>query len=286
MADPITTITELAVADIICRDRLRPVSEAGVAALIASIGELGVIKDAVHVRRKKDGTFHLMAGAHRLEAARQLGMATIPVKAWTCTDDWARLVEIDDNLAGAELTALDTALFLARRKEVYERLHPETRAMTGAALAARRWDAAEPSSAASFTATTAEKLGITERQVRKIVAAGERLQPPDVQALRRAPRPVTLKDLTVIAKIESAPERYHVVGELGGGQARSAAEARRSWAGRQGGAIAHKDPVEEDFKVLRTAWLRASKAARRRFIAAEIEGVEDLLAEVREASSE
>lgn len=282
MADPITTITELAVADIICRDRLRPVSEAGVAALIASIGELGVIKDAVHVRRKKDGTFHLMAGAHRLEAARRLGMATMPVKAWTCTDDWARLVEIDDNLAGAELTALDTALFLARRKEVYERLHPET--LRGVAGARARWS--DASELGSFASTTAEKLGITERQVQKIVAAGERLQPPDVQALRRAPRPVTLKDLTVIAGIESAPERYHVVGELGGGQARSAAEARRSWAGRQGGAIAHKDPVEEDFKVLRTAWLRASKAARRRFIAAEIEGVEDLLAEVREASSE
>jgi ParB family chromosome partitioning protein len=282
VADPITTITELAVADIICRDRLRPVSEAGVAALIASIGELGVIKDAVHVRRKKDGTFHLMAGAHRLEAARRLGMATMPVKAWTCTDDWARLVEIDDNLAGAELTALDTALFLARRKEVYERLHPET--LRGVAGARARWS--DASELGSFASTTAEKLGITERQVQKIVAAGERLQPPDVQALRRAPRPVTLKDLTVIAGIESAPERYHVVGELGGGQARSAAEARRSWAGRQGGAIAHKDPVEEDFKVLRTAWLRASKAARRRFIAAEIEGVEDLLAEVREASSE
>lgn len=282
MAEPVASITDLAVADIICRDRLRPVSEAGVAALIASIGELGVIKDAVHVRRKKDGTFHLMAGAHRLEAARRLGMATIPVKAWTCTDDWARLVEIDDNLAGAELTALDTALFLARRKEVYERLHPET--LRGVAGARARWS--DASELGSFASTTAEKLGITERQVQKIVAAGERLQPPDVQALRRAPRPVTLKDLTVIAGIESAPERYHVVGELGGGQARSAAEARRSWAGRQGGAIAHKDPVEEDFKVLRTAWLRASKAARRRFIAAEIEGVEDLLAEVREASSE
>ena len=278
MADPIPTITELAVADIICRDRLRPVSEAGVAALIASIGELGVIKDAVHVRRKKDGTFHLMAGAHRLEAARRLGMATIPVKAWTCTDDWARLVEIDDNLAGAELTALDTALFLARRKEVYERLHPET--MRGAAGARGRWS--DASELGSFASTTAEKLGITERQVQKIVAAGERLQPPDVQALRRAPRPVTLKDLTVIGKTTSAPERYHVVEALAAGQAKSAAEARRSWASRQGGAIAQKDPVEEDFKALRTAWLRASKAARRRFIETEIEGVEDVLADIRE----
>lgn len=126
MAELITTITEVPVEDVIVRDRLRPVSEAGVAALLASIGELGVIKDAIHVRRKKDGSLHLMAGAHRLSAARQLGWAMIPAKVWTCTDDWARLMEIDDNLAGSELTVLDTAVFLARRKQVYERMHPQT----------------------------------------------------------------------------------------------------------------------------------------------------------------
>ena len=47
-----------------------------------------------------------MAGAHRLTAARELGWETIKVTCWTCTDDFARLMEIDDNLAGAELTAL------------------------------------------------------------------------------------------------------------------------------------------------------------------------------------
>ena len=276
MAEPVASITDLAVADIICRDRLRPVSEAGVAALIASIGELGVIKDAVHVRRKKDGTFHLMAGAHRLEAARRLGMERIAVKVWVCSDDWARLIEIDDNLAGAELTPLDTALFLARRKQVYERIHPET--LRGVAGARARWS--DASELGSFASTTAEKLGITERQVRKIVAAGERLQPPDVQALRRAPRPVTLRDLTVIAKTDSAPERYHVVEALAEGRAKSAAEALRSY--RKPGAAEPKDRVEEDFKALRTAWLRASKAARRRFVETEIEDVEDVLADIRE----
>jgi len=261
------------VADIVCRDRLRPVSEAGVAALLASIGELGVIKDAIHVRKKKDGSFHLMAGGHRLEAAKRLGMATIPVKAWTCTDDWARLMEIDDNLAGAELTPLDTAVFLARRKEVYERLHPET--SRGLAGAKARWSDARD--LGSFASTTAEKLGITERQVQRIVAAGERLDPRDAQLLRNAPRPVTPKDLTEISKTTSAPERYHVVETLAAGKAKSAAEARRSWAARESSAIAPKDPVEEAFKALRTAWRRAPKAARRRFVAAEAAALRDLL---------
>lgn len=51
--------------------RLRPVSESGVESLIASISETGVMKDAIHVRKKKDGSLHLIAGGHRLEAARR-----------------------------------------------------------------------------------------------------------------------------------------------------------------------------------------------------------------------
>ena len=74
MAELLTTITELPLAEIKMGHRLRPVSNAGLAALCASITELGVMKDAIQVRRKKDGSSHLMAGAHRLEAARQLGM--------------------------------------------------------------------------------------------------------------------------------------------------------------------------------------------------------------------
>jgi ParB family chromosome partitioning protein len=282
VAELLTTINELPVADIVCRDRLRPTSEAGVAALLASIGELGVIKDAIHVRKKKDGSFHLMAGGHRLEAAKRLGMATIPVKVWTCTDDWARLMEIDDNLAGAELTPLDTALFLAARKQVYERLHPET--ARGRAGANARWS--DASELGSFASTTAEKLGISERQVQKIVAAGERLDPRDTQLLRRAPRPVTLKDLAEIAKTTSAPERYHVVGELSSGNAKTAAEARRSWPGKTGGSIAPKDPIEDSFKALRTAWKRASKAARRRFLESEMSSVEGLISEIRGGNGE
>ena len=45
-------------------------SEAGVEALKASIIETGVMKDAIHVRRKKGGVLVMIAGAHRLEAAR------------------------------------------------------------------------------------------------------------------------------------------------------------------------------------------------------------------------
>lgn len=285
MAELITTITEVPVEDVIVRDRLRPVSEAGVAALLASIGELGVIKDAIHVRRKKDGSLHLMAGAHRLTAARQLGWATIPAKVWTCTDDWARLMEIDDNLAGSELTVLDTAVFLARRKQVYERMHPQTKAATGAELAAKRWNP-DASDIVSFASATAEKFGISKRHVERLVTIGHRLGVDEVGMLRRAPRPVALKDLMVMAKIADPVERHDVVRMLSLGNAKSAENARAILRSNGDVAQAPKDPVEGGFKALRDAWARASKADRKKFLTVEGKVIFDLLREIREGEAE
>lgn len=263
MTEPVLLkIASVPVADIDTRSRLRPVSVAGVASIVASIHELGVMKDAVHVRRRKDGRMVLIAGAHRLAAAVELGWAEIEAKVWAgVTDDWARLMEIDDNLAGAELDALDTAVFLAARKAVYERLHPETK--RGVAGAKGRWDATELSSVAFVTATAA-KFGKTERQIRKIVAAGTMLSPKDVQLLRAATRPVTLNDLMAIAKIGEAPVRYEAVAAFSEGRSRSIREAVKA---RTAGIVpAPKNKVDEDFKRLSTAWERAPMAAKKRFL--------------------
>lgn len=253
------------VADIKTTNRLRPVSAAGVEALKASIKETGVMKDAIHLRRKKGGVLVLLAGGHRLEAARQLGWETIEAKVWVdVTDDWARLIEIDDNLAGAEMGPLDTAVFLAARKQVYERLHPETKRGVAGALA--RHSATDIVSVASFVAATADKFGLSDRHVRRLVEAGTKLG-IDSARLRHCPRPVTLKDLMEISKVGSPTERYAVIDALREGRARSAGEARRVWAAKEKGLVAcAKDPVEDGFNALMKAWSRAPLAARKRWL--------------------
>ncbi|PVE45862.1 ParB/RepB/Spo0J family partition protein [Pararhodobacter aggregans] len=264
MTPRLMTIDRVKVEEIDTKGRLRPVSEAGVAALMASIDETGVMKDAIHVRQKKNGTLALIAGGHRLEAAKRLGWAEIEAKVWTdVTDDWSRLMEIDDNIAGAELNPLDTALFLAERKRVYEKLHPE--AKRGVAGAAARWDATDTMSVASFADATAEKFGLSQRHIFRLIAAGTRLDARDVALLRKAPRPITLKDLAEIAKISQPTDRYEVVEALAEGRAKSAAEARRAIAASEGSAAPVEDPVEAGLKALKTAWSRAPKEARRRF---------------------
>lgn len=257
--------------DIVVEQRLRPVSEAGVESLIASITENGVMKDAIHLRKKKNGKLYLIAGAHRLEAARRLGWDEVEVKIWTdVTDDWAQMMEIDDNLAGAEMNALDTAVFLAQRKAIYERLHPETKA--GVAGATARWDATDIVSVASFATATAEKFGLSDRHIRRMIAAGTKLDPRDVMLLRKAPEAVKLKDIMELSKISDPVERYDVVHRLSSGKANSISDARKALKVEREGEAPVKDPVDQQYLTLSNAFTRASQAAKRRFV--EQHGVE------------
>ncbi|WP_406871213.1 ParB/RepB/Spo0J family partition protein (plasmid) [Thioclava sp. 'Guangxiensis'] len=257
----------VAVAEVDTSNRLRPVTEAGVASLIASIEELTVMKDPIHVRQKKGGALVLIAGGHRLEAAKRLGWEEIEAKIWTdVTDDWSRLMEIDDNLAGAEMDPLDTAVFLAERQRVYEKLHPETKAATGADLVGKRWNTADKMSVVCFAEATAQKFGITDRHVRRMVAAGKALAPEDVRLLREAPKAVGLSDLQLIGKLEPT-SREAVVKALIAGEAKSAAKALKAIKTAASSHIPQStDPHDQAFLKLADLWSRTSAVARRRFL--------------------
>ena len=279
----IQSITELPVDDIQMGTRLRPVSKAGVEAIKASITELGVMKDAIHVRKhKRGGKIELLAGAHRLTVAQELDWPTIKVVCWDCNDDFARLMEIDDNLAGAELTALDTAVFLAERKRVYEKLHPETRSGVAGGLA--RHGLANDTM--SFAAATAEKFGISVRQVERIVRAGGSIETDDAHRLRSSGRPVTLNDLTELAKIGDVSERYRVIDLLAEGKVKSAKDARKTWASEQNrGVTPPMNNTEKTWQRLQDAWKRASKAGRVTFLEEHGDEVQALLNEIREGQA-
>lgn len=276
----IQSITELPVDQIEMGDRLRPVSKAGVEAIKASVGVLGVIKDAIHVRKiKRNDKIVLIAGGHRLTAARELEHPTIKVVCWDCNDDFARLMEIDDNLAGAELTPLDTAVFLAERKRVYEKLHPEAKQGGDRRSANFQTDIV---SVRSFAAATAEKFGLTDRHVRRMVSAGSVLTGGDAHRLRSSGRPVTLNDLTEIAKIGDVTERYRVIELLAEGQVKSAKDARRTWASENNrGVTPPMNNTEKTWLRLADAWKRAPKAGRVTFLEEHGDEVQALLDELR-----
>lgn len=250
---------ELAIADVkVLENRLRPVSEAAVEALIALIEEYG-FTSPILVRKHRWG-YALLDGAHRLEAMKRLGKETIPVTACTCTDVDAALMEAGQNLPGG-MAALDDAVFLAAWKRAYVKKHPET--ARGVAGALSRWDMQPANS--SFASMVASRRGITTRQVTKIIKAAEELEPHEVDALRSAPK-VAISDLTAISKISDEHERRAVIEKLSAGEAKNAGAARKQWLADRGAATRLEDPVDAAFKALEKAWLRASPSARKRFL--------------------
>jgi len=278
---------DVALADIHIESRLRPVDPVSVQALCVSIEEIG-LQDRIDLRRvrlKEKGPggeafrLVLLAGAHRLDAFHQLGHEAIPADIWDCTDDYARLVEIDDNLARTELTPLDRAVFLCRRKDVYEGMYPQVKAKSGAVLAAMRWnaDATDTLSVASFVKATAQQTGQSERTIERIIAAGQSLSDSDIDALRAAPKQVTISDLQILAKCEPK-HRPGIIFGLVAGHAGSAAEALAILTARPGDAIV--DPVDAKVRPLNDMFARAPRLVLHRFVRQNADKLRAILADL------
>lgn len=94
------------------RPRLRSITEEGVAAMVASLSDLG-LQTPITVRWEDDGSCVLVAGATRLEAAKRLGWKHIDTIAFDGSEIAARQWEIAENLHRAELTVAERAEHIA-----------------------------------------------------------------------------------------------------------------------------------------------------------------------------
>ena len=163
---------------IFTRADARKIDDEAVKGLIASIREIGII-NPIRVRsveRHVEGVpaeaFEVTAGAHRLRAARKLGLEEVPCVVVDDDDLHAELAMIDENLMRAELSPADRARGTARRKAIYLELHPET-AHGGDRGASRQ--VGDLNEAERFSAETAEATGRSERAVQRDAERGEKI---------------------------------------------------------------------------------------------------------------
>lgn len=268
------TTHSLPVADIQVEERLRIASQPAVASIVSSIQEVGSILQPLLVRRVKGG-YRLMDGLHRLTAAKEVGLAEVPVKVSDCTNDQAIRIEVDANVAGAPLTPLDMAVFLAAHKELYERENPET--AQGKAGAHGRWNATDIMSVASFSANAAEVFGKGDRHIRRLISVGEKLSREEISLLREAPKKVQFKDLEHIAKCGEPEDRSAICVALGTGEAKSAKEVldRKKAAGAQ-----VQSTTGQQVSKLKDAYSRAKKAARKEFVRLHCDELIELIHEI------
>lgn len=152
-------------------ERLRVVDHDYALMLAGSMEQMGQLTP-IEVRPVANGRFALVAGAHRLEAAKQLAWDTIAAVVREATDLEAELRQIDENLVRRELSALDRATFLARRQQIHLTLHPDaTHGKTGALA---RWHA---TAVLSFASEVAEKVKVSERDIRRSIARFTKIAP-------------------------------------------------------------------------------------------------------------
>lgn len=268
MAQVISESREVAIAEISVEDRLRPVSEAGVAAIAESVRTLGRFTDPVQVRRLKgrEQRFALMDGAHRVEVAQRLGHEVIRAVVWECGAEEARLFEVDGNLARADLSVLEQCMFMAERKRVHLRLYPET-----ARGGDRRSEAAQDQTdtdvtlvdpGETFASVIAEKRGISLRHAYRLISIGERLDGETLAALGELRDRLRYGDLMALADVPTDDVRRRAAERLADG----AKNVRVALAEATGRARAPKNPVDQAFLALWDRFERAPMAAKRRFL--------------------
>ena len=176
--------------------------------LAESIKEIGLLNP---ITVTKD--YALIAGHHRLKAFEALGIDLIPIRIIDCTALQAELAEIDENLIRNNGTELEQGISLARRKEIYLELHPETAKGVAGANASNKsqGNASNAHDIMSFASDTANKTHQSKRTTERKVSIGEKLG-SIADEIKAAGIDDSQKDLIELAKLkDKAPEQVQAV---------------------------------------------------------------------------
>ena len=156
----------LNISEIKINEGRRALASEGIKKLAESIANVGLLNP---ITVNEDNT--LIAGYHRLEAAKKLGWTEIECSVRKLENLEAELAEIDENIVRTQLTTTEEGNLLLRRKEIYETLHPETKHGMRNGQTSKDCNL-QSLDAKPFVQDAAEKLGVSQSTVsRKVQAA-------------------------------------------------------------------------------------------------------------------
>ena len=214
------------------------------------------------------GLFALVAGAHRLAAAEQLGWTRIEAIVVDGTPDEMRLIEIDENLARAELTALGRARFLAARKAIYARagapkkhtLYPQDTDFT-------EQNRSPNFGLLSFSSDAMDRTGLSKSAVYRAVEIGEGLCEEAAVALADTPLAERESDLHRLARMPAAKQRV-IAGLCRAPVGPATLEKALAALEGKGGAkrAKHRAKTPAGLPALQRAWRAADVGTRRCFL--------------------
>ena len=173
----------------------RDTQQRNVEELARSIAAVGLMNP---ITVTQDNT--LIAGLHRLEAAKLLGWTEIECTVSDADGLQAELAEIDENFVRAGLSHRELGDLLLRRKELYEAIHPETRQGMRNGQTSKNENSSLLETK-SFSQDTAEKLGVSKRTVEQLVQTARDLTPEAKKAIRDAGDKITKGDALKISRL-------------------------------------------------------------------------------------
>lgn len=220
-------VAQLPIGLVYPHSEARALNQSRVAMLSESIKEVGllnpiIVRKAMKTRNGvKAEAWEILAGGHRYEACVMLKLETIPCVVMDTTDLLSELIAIDENLCRAELSPAEQAFQTARRKEIYEALHPETKQHVAGGKA--RQDSA--SDKLSFAAQTSRATGRDKRTVERDAARGEALG----DDLKRVANTSLDKgvEIDALAKLDK-PAREEIIKKAEKGEKVSARDCREA----------------------------------------------------------
>lgn len=200
----------------------RPVNLDGINELARSISAIGLLNPITI-----DQEHTLVAGLHRLEAAKMLGWTEIECNICTLDALQTELAEIDENVVRTELSVIEYGELLERRKEIYESLHPETKAGQAQAAGMNRAignNVTDKMSATlkSFSQDTAGKLGVSPRTVERAIQMMNGLTEDVREVFRHYPKyKLSQSNAMKLSRMEPGRQKTAAI-LLASGQIRSA----------------------------------------------------------------
>ena len=183
------------ISDIKIKPGRRDAKPKGVVEMARSIQAVGLLNPIIVTE-----DYTLIAGLHRLEAAKKLGWTEIECTVSSMDGLQAELAEIDENFVRTNLSHRELGDLLLHRKELYEALHPETRQgqRNGQTAKSGNLTFLDPK---PFAQDSADKLGVSRRTVERLVQTAANLTPEAKEAIQNAGTKITKGDALKISRL-------------------------------------------------------------------------------------
>lgn len=181
---------ELDIAEIKVGHRKRKLNEEKIESLVESYKRIGQLQPVTVI--KDNGMYKLLAGLHRLEAAKRSGWQLIKASLFEGDDIAAELAEIDENLMRNDLTVLEQGEHLARRQE----------------LVGYKVGKPNPATVAGLKTTNeiAKEIGISERSAHNRISVARNIVPEVKDTIRNTEIANSTTQLLELARLAPAEQ--------------------------------------------------------------------------------